>query len=181
MKMMRYLKYTLLCFFFLQIALTAIGQTKYFPPRNQWEEKTPREAKMNADQLGKAVQFALDNEYSGDRDLKIAILKGFAREPYHYIAGPVKERGGPAGVVIRNGYVVAKWGDLDRVEMTFSVTKSYLSTMAGLAYDRGLIANTDDKVGKYVWDGTFQGRHNSKVSWDHLLTQIGRASCRERV
>ncbi|MEL7148205.1 MAG: serine hydrolase [Bacteroidota bacterium] len=168
---MRFFKLCLLCFLILQFSVEAVGQTDYFPPRNQWEEKSPKAVKMDAEQLDKAVKFALDNEYSGARDLKIAILKGFAREPYHYLAGPVKERGGPAGVILRNGYVVAKWGDVDRVEMTFSVTKSYLSTVAGLAYDRGLIKQTDEKVSKYVWDDTFKGQHNSKVKWDHLLTQ----------
>ena len=78
--------------------------------------------------------------------LAIAILKGFAREPFHEILGPTKERGVPAGMIIKNGYVVAKWGDIKRVDMTFSVTKSFLSTVAGLAYDNELIANSDDKV-----------------------------------
>ena len=165
------IQYGRLLVILMMLASQAIGQTTYFPERNNWEERSAKEAKFNQAQLDKAVQFALDNEYSGDRDLKIAILKGFAREPYHYLAGPVKERGGPAGLIIRNGYIVAQWGDVSEVEMTFSVTKSYLSTVAGLAYDQGLISDEDDKVGSYVWDGTFAGKHNSKVSWDHLLTQ----------
>jgi hypothetical protein len=32
----------------------------------------------------------------------------------------MKERGGPAGVILKN---VAQWGDIHRVDMTFSVTK----------------------------------------------------------
>jgi len=103
--------------------------------------------------------------------LKQAILKGFEREPFHYLAGPVKERGGPAGVIIKNGYLVTSWGDIDRVDMTFSVTKSYLSTMAGLAWDSGMISSVSDSVQKYVWDGTFLGKHNSQINWEHLLTQ----------
>ena len=43
--------------------------------------------------------------------------------------------------------------------------------MAGLAVDKGLISNVDDKVGDYIWDGTFDGEHNSKISWMHLLQQ----------
>ena len=34
------------------------------------------------------------------------------------------------GLIIKNGYIVGKWGDTKRVDMTFSVTKSYLSTVA---------------------------------------------------
>ncbi len=55
--------------------------------------------------------------------------------------------------------------------MTFSVTKSYLSTLAGLALDHELIDSLGDRVSQYVWDGTFRGEHNSKITWDHLLTQ----------
>jgi CubicO group peptidase (beta-lactamase class C family) len=55
--------------------------------------------------------------------------------------------------------------------MTFSVTKSFLSTIAGLAYDKRLIKNINDRVNEYVWDEYFKGEHNSKISWKHLLTQ----------
>ena len=40
-----------------------------------------------------------------------------------------------------------------------------------MAYDNSLIANTDDKVANYIWDGTFDGNHNSKITWTHLLQQ----------
>lgn len=144
----------------------------YFPERNSvWQEKLPAELNVNTTLLTDAVAFANSNEYTESRDLRIAILKGFAREPFHEILGPTKERGGPAGMIIKNGYIVAKWGDIKRVDMTFSVTKSFLSTVAGLAYDNGLIANIDDKVANYIWDGTFEGDHNSKITWSHLLQQ----------
>jgi CubicO group peptidase (beta-lactamase class C family) len=55
--------------------------------------------------------------------------------------------------------------------MTFSATKSFLSTTAGLAVDNGLIKNVSDKVINYVWDGTYEGEHNSKITRDNLLTQ----------
>jgi CubicO group peptidase (beta-lactamase class C family) len=144
----------------------------YFPERNAvWQEKVPTELNVNTTLLADAVAFANSNEYSESRDLRIAILKGFSREPFHEILGPTKERGGPAGMILKNGYIVAKWGDIKRVDMTFSVTKSFLSTVAGLAYDNGLIASTDDKVANYIWDGTFEGEHNSKITWLHLLQQ----------
>ena len=143
----------------------------YFPPRGEWETRTPQSQGLKAAELQKAVEFAEDNEYSGSKDLRVAILEGFRREPFHEILGPTKKRGGPAGVVLKNGYIVAQWGDVDRVDMTFSVTKSYLSTMAGLAIDHGLIADVKDKVGDYVWDGTFDGAHNSTIDWHTLLNQ----------
>ena len=74
-------------------------------------------------------------------------------------------------MILKNGYVIAKWGDVQNVEMTFSVTKSYLSTVAGLAVDAQLIGSEQDFVKQYIWDGKFAGSHNSKITWDHLLTQ----------
>ncbi|PWL39555.1 serine hydrolase [Flagellimonas aquimarina] len=149
-----------------------VCQDIYFPERNAaWKQASKNQFSFNENKLRAAVDFANANEYSGSRDLRRAILKGFQREPFHEILGPTKKRGGPAGMILKNGYVLASWGDTKRVDMTFSVTKSFLSTMAGLALDKGLISSTGDKVGTYIWDGTFDGRHNSKVSWEHLLQQ----------
>jgi len=152
---------------------TVIGQqANYFPERNaNWQEKSPATFNLDEKKLNDAVEFAKINEYSGSSDLRIAILKGFEREPFHQILGPTKKRGGPAGMILKNGYIVQKWGDIKRVDMTFSVTKSFLSTVAGLAVDNNLIESTDDKVSSYIWDGTFAGEHNSKISWKHLLQQ----------
>ncbi len=168
MKLKLPLSLTLLFF-----AFQAFGQnTYYFPERNAgWEEKSATTYNIDTTKLNEAVAFALANEYSGPKDLRIAILKGFEREPFHEILGPTKKRGGPAGMILKNGYIIQKWGDVKRVDMTFSVTKSFLSTVAGLAADRGLISNTQDKVGQYLWDGTFDGEHNEKISWEHLLQQ----------
>ena len=148
------------------------AQITYFPERNEaWIEKSPTDLKLDAEWLNDAVEFAKNNEYSGSRDLRIAIAKGFAREPFHKISGPTKKRGGPAGLILKDGYVVAKWGDIKRVDMTFSVTKSFLSTVTGLAVDKGLITNETDLAKDYIWDGTFDGNHNSKITWQHLLQQ----------
>lgn len=147
------------------------AQQPYFPEKDNWQSQAPSALGFDSDKLKKAVQFAKDNEYSGDKDLRIAILKGFAKEPFHEILGPTKKRGGPAGLIIKDGYIAAQWGDLERVEMTFSVTKSYLSTMAGLAKDAKLLNSVDDPVNQYVWDGTFDGQHNGKITWRHLLDQ----------
>ncbi len=160
-----------ICFLAFTYAISA-QQDYYFPDRNDlWQEKTPKEFNIDAIKLDEAIQFAESNEYSGSRDLRIAVLKGFAREPFHQILGPTKKRGGPAGIILKKGYIIAKWGETKRVDMTFSVTKSFLSTVTGIAYDNKLIVNENDKVGNYVWDGTFDGKHNSKITWKHLLQQ----------
>jgi len=157
--------------FIFLFAARLICAQNYYPSAQEWERREASTLGMDGDSLQAAVDFALAHEYRGSRDLRLAILEGFSREPYHYLAGPVKPRGGPAGVILKGGYIVASWGDVDRVDMTFSVTKSYLSTLAGLALDQGLIDSLGDRVSQYVWDGTFRGEHNSKITWDHLLTQ----------
>ncbi len=147
---------------------TSLAQ--YVPPTVGWESRPPAELGLDAAVLQQAVDLALANETSMETDLRLAILRSFAREPYPELAGPTKPRGGPSGVVIKNGYVAAQWGEPDRVDMTFSVTKSYLSTVAGLAWDQDLIS-LKEPVSKWVWDKTFDGEHNGKITWDHLLTQ----------
>jgi CubicO group peptidase (beta-lactamase class C family) len=166
---------TILNKFIIVLTLTFSGKQVYtqqlYFPDSTWQTKKPADLKMNAALLDSAVSFAIRNETKTDYDLRIANLKAFANEPNFRIAGPMRERGKPAGIILKNGYIVAQWGDVKRVDMTFSVTKSYLSTVAGLAVDDHLIKNIDDRVNDYVWDGKFGGEHNSKITWRHLLTQ----------
>ncbi len=159
-----------LVFNFTILFHNAFTQQLYFPD-STWQTKKPAELKMNAALVDSAVSFAIRNETKTDYDLRIAILKAHANEPNYRIAGPTSERGRPAGIILKNGYIVAQWGNVERVDMTFSVSKSYLSTVAGLVLDDRLIKNIDDRVGEYVSDGKFDGEHNSKITWRHLLTQ----------
>lgn len=154
----------LTCFFTFSVT----AQKIYFPSADAWAEKPASEFNIN---ISKAIEFAQNNEYSESNDLRQAILKGFEHEPYHEILGPTKRRGGPAGIILKDGYIIGKWGDTKRVDMTFSVTKSFLATTAMLALDSGLINNVEEPVEDYVWDGTFEGPHNSKITWEQLLHQ----------
>lgn len=165
-------RFYLLSIYFVCFVNFLEAQINNFPEQNViWEEKPASDFGINMAQLNTAVNFAKTNEYSGSRDLRIAILEGFAREPFHEVLGPTKKREGPAGLILKNGFVIAKWGDTKRVDMTFSVTKSFLSTIAGLAVDKGLINYETDFAKDYLWDGTFDGEHNSKITFQHLLQQ----------
>lgn len=157
--------------FMLLIVQFSIGQNSYFPERGEWIKADIGDLGVDQAAIETVRDSALAFEYRGPVDLRQAILKGFEREPYHKILGPTKRRGKPAGMILKGGKLVASWGDTKRVDMTFSVTKSYLSTVAGLAYDAGLIKDMEDKVIDYVWDGTFDGRHNATINWEHLLHQ----------
>lgn len=160
----------LLCLLLLACCFSAQSQPLYYPD-SVWQRKKPEELKLNAAMIDSAVRFAIQNEVKMDYDLRIADLKAYAAEPGFKLYGPTKDRGKPAGLIIKNGYIVAEWGDVNRVDMTFSTTKSYLSTVAGLAVDERLIKNIDEKVATYVPDEKFEGPHNSKITWRHLLTQ----------
>ena len=160
----------LICLFIFPGLLHAQSGEVYYPGRTgEWESRRPEDMGMNAESLRKAVDLAKANEVKIPRNLRLAISNSF--EPDNTIVGPTKDRGGPAGMVIKNGYIVAEWGDTKRVDMTFSVSKSYLSTTAALALDAGLIKDVHDKAGEYVRDGTFASEHNSKITWHHLLNQ----------
>ncbi|MES3019672.1 MAG: serine hydrolase [Bacteroidota bacterium] len=148
----------------------AFPQSPYYPT-NVWQSKKPSEVEMNAALIDSAVSFALRNDSKTNYNITAALKDSYKNEPDYKIAGPVLDRGKPAGMIIRNGYIVAQWGDVERVDMTFSTTKSYLSTVAGLAIDQGLIKNVNDPVISYISGDTFQGAHNSKITWSHLLTQ----------
>ena len=151
--------------------LCFLNVSSQYYPDSTWQTKTPAEMKMNANLIDSAISFAIQNESKTDYDLRAAILKAYTNEPGFTIAGPTRERGKPAGIIIKNGYIVAQWGDVKRADMTFSVTKSFLSTIAGLARDNNLIRSTGDHVNHYVWDDHFKSPHNAKITWEHLLHQ----------
>jgi CubicO group peptidase (beta-lactamase class C family) len=86
------------------------------------------------------------------------------QEPHGEIIGPTKERGEMTGIVVKGGYIIAEWGEIDRVDMTFSVTKTYLSTTVGLAFDRGMIRDVNDRAGDYLPTDHFTGRSTSTTT-----------------
>ena len=49
--------------------------------------------------------------------------------------------------MLRGGRIAATWGDPDRADLTFSVAKSYLAVLRGVAPGDGLIRDIDDLAG----------------------------------
>jgi CubicO group peptidase (beta-lactamase class C family) len=154
-------------------AQPALAQQAYVPPPGaRWEQRRAAQVGMDSARLAEAIAFAVANESGGSRDLaENHYLTAFGREPHSEPIGPFAPRGDPTGIVVRHGYLVAEWGDPHRVDMTFSVTKSFLSTVVGLAVDRGLIAGVHDSVRPYVPTAHFTSLHNATITWDHLLRQ----------
>ncbi|MCU1288318.1 MAG: class beta-lactamase-related serine hydrolase [Acidobacteria bacterium] len=182
-----------LCLFFA-FSLPVYSQAAYFPPAGDaWERRTPQQSKIDAGKLKEAIDFAVASESKAPRNLELAHYQTFGREPFGEAVGAFKERGDPTGIILRGGYIVAEWGDPNRVDMTFSVTKSFLSTVVGLAFDRKLIKSLQEPVRNYsapvsIYSSTekydeaekfgksrllemFETEHNRKITWEHLLRQ----------
>ena len=146
----------------------------YFPDRLNWERKRPEEVGMNAAKLDEAVRLAISTENPSTKNMANYLATTFgANEPLDTPIGPIKDRGAANGLVMRNGYIVAEWGDTNRVDMTFSVTKTFVTTIVGLAVQRGLIKDTNDFARDYMPSGVdlFESEHNRKIRWEHLLRQ----------
>jgi CubicO group peptidase (beta-lactamase class C family) len=129
-------------------------------------------AGFDAARIEAAVAFARDHETLWSRDLASVIGNAyFEPPPWNEILGPVRPRGAPNGLISRHGRLVARWGDTRQVDMTFSVAKSYLGLLAGIAYDRGLLPDPRERVGLRIKDGGFESEQNSAITWHHLLQQ----------
>jgi len=152
-------------------AAAAPAASVYYPGRDAWERRAPESVGLDPARLQEAVAFAVASETRLPRDLALEHAMSFGKEPYDDPIGPFKERGPATGVVVRRGYVVAEWGEPARVDMTFSVTKSFLSAVVGVAYDRGLIKDLHARVGVDVPIEQFRSEHNAKITWDDLLRQ----------
>jgi CubicO group peptidase (beta-lactamase class C family) len=134
---------------------------------------------MNAALIAEAIKAAVENESTAPRDLMIAHAINYGREPYDSPIGPIKSRGPASGLIVHKGYIVAEWGEPHRVDMTYSVTKTFLTTVVGLAWQRGLIRNLDEPARNYMPGGAasledgalFEAEHNRTITWDHLLRQ----------
>jgi CubicO group peptidase (beta-lactamase class C family) len=149
------------------------GAAAYFPERFDWQHKTPEEVGMSGALVREAVQLAIAADTPGPRDMALFLHNSFGKEPFNTIIGPIRDRGPASGLITRHGYVVAEWGDPKRADITNSVTKTFLTTVVGLAWQRGLIHDVNDYVRDYMPPHVdlFEAPHNQKIKWDHLLRQ----------
>lgn len=167
--------------------------TAGYVPGPVWERRDPAAAGFDPRALEAAIAFAKEKDARAPRDMEESHYRSFGREPFGQGIGPFKPRGEPTGVVIRGGYLVASWGEPDRVDMTHSVTKSFLSATVGMAFDRGLIRSVRDTVwksqspihplrltapnepgsryGQPMFLEPFDTPHNRTIVWDDLLRQ----------
>jgi CubicO group peptidase (beta-lactamase class C family) len=147
------------------VALQAQTAKTYFPPPGQWQKKAPAEVGMDAAKLQQAVEFGQSHGSSWDFEKDQVRTFGVPLGPLP------KQRAATNGIILRHGYIVAQFGDTKAADPVYSVAKSFLSTVASLAVERGLIKDLNDPVFKYVSDGGYDSEHNRKITWKNHLQQ----------
>src|ERR1700760_1748463 len=116
-----------------QKATAQLKTPAYSPAKGEWQHRSPPTPGLDSAALQDAIRYAREMETKAPRDQELAQAESFGKEPFDEGIGPFKERGEPTGLIIYKGYIVAEWGEPARIDMTHSVTKSFLSTVIGLA------------------------------------------------
>jgi CubicO group peptidase (beta-lactamase class C family) len=134
---------------------------------------------MTRDPWSAVIDFAIAHETPWPRDPFAAPAPGQQPfgvhhddpAPHNRLRGPVHPRGGPAGVVWVDGREVAAWGDPERADLTFSVAKTFLAMLAGVAVRRGLLTDVHGPLSRQLPGIGFDSPHNAGITWHHLLQQ----------
>jgi CubicO group peptidase (beta-lactamase class C family) len=150
------------------VSFVGIGAqpSTYYPPAGAWARKAPADVGIDGTRLNAAIEFAKQRETNWPRDFSTQ-EKIFGTK----LGSMPTRRPATNGVVIRNGYVVGEFGDVNSVSPTYSVAKSMLATVTGVAVRDGLIKNVDTPVGTQIKDGGYDSAQNAKVTWRHHLQQ----------
>ena len=122
--------------------------------------------------LRSAVDFAVAHEVAWSRDNSDPWgVHGADSPPWNRLLGPVSPRGPVSGAIQQRGSLLATWGEPARPDLTFSVAKTYLALLAGVAFDRGLLPDVNEPVYVRAPGIGFDSEHNRRVTWAHLLQQ----------
>jgi CubicO group peptidase (beta-lactamase class C family) len=119
-----------------------------------------------------AIAFANEHESTWDRD--VTANWGVHRDdppPWNRLLGPVHSRGPVSGTIVADGKTLASWGEPKRADLTFSVAKTYLALLAGVAHDRGLLPDVDERIGAQIRGIGFDDGRNARVTWAQMLQQ----------
>lgn len=130
------------------------------PARTRWRE---------------VVQFAQAHECAWSRDPAIDPanwgIHHVDTPPHNRLLGPVAARGPVSGLVQVGSEIRCRWGEPERADFTFSVAKTYLALLAGVAYREGLIDDPAQPVVETVPGIGFDDGSARLVTWEHLLQQ----------
>ncbi len=152
------------------VRVAAAGQAGaaagYYPPAGSWAKRSAAELGMDQAALDAAVQFAQSRESTRAMDFSDQ------ERIFGSMLGSVPNiRAKTNGLVIYKGYVVAEFGDTTWADPTYSVAKSMMATVAGIAVRDGKLGDLDEPVGRTVKDGGYDSPRNALVTWKMHLQQ----------
>jgi len=122
--------------------------------------------------LQEAIQFIEKCETPWSRDTSPPWgIHELDPAPYNRLYGPVHGRGPVSGVLFHKHVMLAEWGEPHKADLTFSVAKTYLALLAGIAFDQGLLPDVHEPVIQKCPSIGFEGERLNKITWQHLLQQ----------
>lgn len=127
-----------------------LGQGEYsgkYWPTMEWRVCKPEGVGMNSEKLRQAIEYAATPAFNTD-----------------------------GLVIIRKGHIVgeAYFGKfkIDSRHQSFSMAKSFTSTLVGIAIDKGLIKDIDERICRYYpeWDCNNKEDFRSRITIRHVMT-----------
>jgi len=127
---------------------------------------------MQEARIEQAVRFAQEHETKWDRSVNgVFGVHQQDPAPWNRLYGPLHDRGPVSGLIQVGGKTIARWGEPDRADLTFSVAKLYLALITGVAHDRGLLPDVDEPIVNRLPGIGFDVGNNRLITWRHLLQQ----------
>jgi CubicO group peptidase (beta-lactamase class C family) len=152
--------------FVIMAAAPSAQQAPYYPPAGAWAKKAPAELGLDPVLLQAAIDYAKSRESNREMDFSDQ------ERIFGTLLGSVPNiRARTNGLVIYKGYIVAEFGDTTWADPTYSVAKSMLASVAGIAVRDGLIKDLNAPIGASVKDGGYDSPRNAQVTWKMHLQQ----------
>jgi CubicO group peptidase (beta-lactamase class C family) len=126
-------------------------------PGKTWEKKTPGEVGLDETKLN-------------------AFIKRLTTPAKSRSDGPTKDGPDFCGCVIKDGYMVASWGEPSHKFSWFSASKPVLSTLLFYAIQEGKLKGVDDKVTDWAWK---LSEKDKPMTFAHLANQTSGYTLKE--
>ena len=143
----------------------------YIPAHDgTWENRPPNELGFDAEKFADAINYVESLKSTLGRNIS-ELIEGQQSDPppWNVALGPVRDRGGRNGLVLKNGYIAAEWGDTAQVDMASSATKIFLNACVGLMRQEGKLTDLDVPVAATTPGPWFGSAQNSPITWRMLL------------
>ena len=121
-------------------------------------------------QIDAACRSQAARQTEGIQDIERYLAGQVGDASHRDISGPLLAGSSASGVVLHDGGQIGSWGDPDAPEMLFSATKSFVSLVAGVAFDQGRL-DPGQPVCEAVDLAEFTAGGAREITWEHLLQQ----------